>query len=573
MALSSRLRTNVATLFDVFCEVGTTLGTELLILQKYPEDYTDENTLRSVCQFSFPCGPQCEDGAVQLFTFVLTDQQSSYTFAYCRYTPKNNSCLVILSALPWTSIFYKILNHLSNLMNNAVATDIEETLTRMYHTDIPSTGETLAVSNHSGTHKTELTVPDTSRLPTLKEDKFMLEFYNAVPEKLMIPLFVSLLKERRIIFTSRKLGQLSSCVFAAASLLYPFHWQSLFIPVLPVHLVDMLMAPMPFLIGVPKQTFSSLRLAELGEVVVVDLDEKTFESAHCDSLPSEVNSFLRSQLKFSSEMFLSDGLARSFLKTNVLLFGSYRLGFFRTDSSHEIKWDKEKFVDDQKNSLKPFLSSLLGTDGVQYLERFIDERLISLNSGRPISDEFEKEACLMDKRSGRGGRSSPETIQRAVNAVKENASDVVGVLKDKMSSMMIREKIGKLTPKELRRNKSFGGQRKKETSIDPMSFDTRQWEIGTASNVADTNGQIQHENSSSCSDLIDFSDPDPSPAISCQVPSQLVHQLQPSFASQTQSSTANSSGTRALFPPPSTSHSSPSLEASVKSKGHWEQFE
>lgn len=54
-------------------------------------------------------------------------------------------------------------------------------------------------------------------------------------------LIYSLLKERRILFTGSKLSQLSSCIFAAAALLYPMYWQNLFIPVLPIGLVDMLM--------------------------------------------------------------------------------------------------------------------------------------------------------------------------------------------------------------------------------------------------------------------------------------------------------------------------------------------
>lgn len=86
---------------------------------------------------------------------------------------------------------------------------------------------------------------------------------------------------------------------------------------------------MPYIIGVPKSTFRSLNKPEFGEIVVVDLDKKTYESPNVDLLPTDVFSFLRTQLKSSSEMFLSDSLARSFLRTNVLIFGKYSLGLVK----------------------------------------------------------------------------------------------------------------------------------------------------------------------------------------------------------------------------------------------------
>lgn len=47
----------MATIFDVFCEIGSPDETGLpAIITKYPEDYTDETVLRSARQFSFPCG-------------------------------------------------------------------------------------------------------------------------------------------------------------------------------------------------------------------------------------------------------------------------------------------------------------------------------------------------------------------------------------------------------------------------------------------------------------------------------------------------------------------------------------
>lgn len=38
-----------------------------------------------------------DDGAVQMFTFLLIDGNSTYTFGYCKYTPNTKTCTCILS--------------------------------------------------------------------------------------------------------------------------------------------------------------------------------------------------------------------------------------------------------------------------------------------------------------------------------------------------------------------------------------------------------------------------------------------------------------------------------------------
>lgn len=462
--MSSRNRKDVATLFDVFCEVGAgSEGSGAVILLKYPDDFNHEQTLKSITQFSFPCGLDDDEvEAVQLFSFVLTDEKSQYTYAFCRHTPRNNTCLCILSGLSWASTFYKILNHISTVMNNRSAEEVESLLTRAYHTPVPLPGETLMIESSLGVNKLEVIIPDNTRLPTLREDKYMLEFYNAVSEKHMVILYASLLKERRILFTSRKLSQLSSCIFAAATLLYPMHWQNLFIPVLPTELIDMLMAPMPYLVGVPKKTLQAAKHLDLGEVVVVDLENRTLQSSHNDvsDLPSEAVGILRHQLRSSADMFLSDGLSRSFLRTNVFLFGGYRAGLKRLSSKYT--WDGEKFVLSQRPTLQPFLRSLTGQDGVQYFEQFIEERLAALNAGVPIDDEFEREARLMEHKP-----------LKASQLVRENANDVFGVLKDKVHSIALKERLGRLTPKEIRRSASKKAMPVLDSA--PMSFDTQQW--------------------------------------------------------------------------------------------------
>lgn len=82
-----------------------------------------------------------------------------------------------------------------------------------------------------------------------------MEYYSAVDSTNMMVIFASMLYERRIVFISTRLSRLSACAQAANAIIYPMSWQHIFIPVLPHSLIDYLLAPMPFLIGVPTSTF------------------------------------------------------------------------------------------------------------------------------------------------------------------------------------------------------------------------------------------------------------------------------------------------------------------------------
>ena len=99
---------------------------------------------------------------------------------------------------------------------------------------------------------------------------------------------------------------------AANDLLYPMNWQNIFIPLLPKHLLDMLQAPMPFLIGVPYTLMQKVRSYELAEVVVLNADEGTIVTQFDDvsDLPFEVRETLKKGLNNRKEPLIGDAVPR-----------------------------------------------------------------------------------------------------------------------------------------------------------------------------------------------------------------------------------------------------------------------
>lgn len=394
---SSRLRDQAPTIFDTFCEiVSVNSGDKPTIVWKYPEDFNDERILKAIVEFAFPTTLMDGD-AVQLFTFVFTDLEGRYSFGYCRHTPAKRSCFCVLSALPWTDVFYRLLNHVAGLTKRSpgrLTTEAESLLERAYHTDIPGPGDRLTLDSGLGSgNKVEFVCPDDRLLPRIPDNRNLTEYYNAVREENMLAIFASLLCERRIILTSSKLGKLSACVLAASGLLYPMHWQHIFIPVLPDHLVHILHAPMPYLIGVPSSIFSKVRQEriDLSEVVVLNIDTEEFISPFEDfaELPNEVVQVLKKNLR-SSNHLLGDGVARSFLRALVVLLGGYREAL-RFRQGETITFSEEGFVQSRQASMRKYLEKMLH---LQIFHQFIEDRLVKLNVGEDPRDEFEEECCL-----------------------------------------------------------------------------------------------------------------------------------------------------------------------------------
>ncbi|KAL5233179.1 hypothetical protein ACI65C_000589 [Semiaphis heraclei] len=397
--MGSRIRNDVVRLFECFCEVAgpSKENTVPWILQKFPEHYRKDELLGNVPNFAYPC--DFDRTIIQHYSFVLTNAESKWIFGFCRHDPKSETALVVLSYLPWHESFYKLLNCISNLTNSNNSKDLWSFLESVYNSKLPIKGLDLKINSDSGEELFVCQSPIQFQLPSIPENRNLTEYYSAVDCQNMIIIFASMLFERRIIFTSKKLYRLSACVQSANAVLYPMNWQHIFIPVLPQSLVDYLLAPMPYLIGLPHSLFQSLQRNELGDVVILDADNNTIETPFDDleNLPADVVSTLRRQLRNKGTL-LGDGVSRAFLRALVKLIGGYR-DALKFHQGERITFNKEAFIESRSANMQPFLKKMLE---LQIFQQFIEERLEMLNAGLGFSDEFEMEVCnYHDKSSNR----------------------------------------------------------------------------------------------------------------------------------------------------------------------------
>ncbi|XP_051153206.1 DENN domain-containing protein 1A isoform X2 [Leptopilina boulardi] len=394
--MGSRLRENVKHIFECFCEIAAPIGEkQAWILQKYPDTFVDLEILKSVPKFAYPC--EVENQQVQHFSFVLTSIDSKWTFGFCRHDPKTTTALVILSALPWHETFYKFLNHIATLTSSKNAGDLVKFLEDVHNTAVPVCGIAASIPLPDTSTVFLCQSPKQFQLPSIPENRNLTEYFSAVDTHNMMIIFASMLYERRIVFTSKRLSRLSACVQACNALIYPMIWQHIYIPVLPLSLMDYLLAPMPFLIGVPSSTLQRVNKNDMGEVVVLDADSNNVDTPFHDleSLPQDVVTNLRKALR-NRPALLGDGVSRAFLRALVQLTAGYREAL-SLQQGVRITFDPNKFVECRPLSMQPFLRKMLE---LQIFQQFIEERLHMLNSGLGFSDEFEIEACNYSDKSG-----------------------------------------------------------------------------------------------------------------------------------------------------------------------------
>lgn len=124
----------------------------------------------------------------------------------------------------------------------------------------------------------------------------------------IVALYEFAMSESRIIFLSSHASMLHLACHALASLLYPFKWASIFIPILPARLISALEAPCPYIVGVERR-YDNITLPD-DDYVLVDLDQDTIDATSQPMrLPRQIRRKLQSLLQMAAPHRLRYGVA------------------------------------------------------------------------------------------------------------------------------------------------------------------------------------------------------------------------------------------------------------------------
>lgn len=437
----NRIYSNANSLIEFYCESEINKDdTQPKLTKVYPADYGDQEILKIIGHFAFPCYREenFRLNPSQSFSFVLTNELMK--FGFCRHEKPFESpvakAVIILSFHPWHDVFLKFLNVLIDLRKKVSEKQFDIFLAMTLQKPLPKENSPINLTfSSNGIIIQDFTFqrPISRQLPSIPENHNLNLFYNYIEPKTMIEIFAAMLAERRIIFVSSNLDKLSSCLQASCSLLQPMHWQHIFIPILPAKLKDALLAPIPMLVGCHTSVFKTVRQEEIGEVVVINCDTNIVINPYKDvseTLPNEIVKNLKKSLSNSPADLRGDRIPRIFMSSLVSLIGGYRDAISYQD--YKIKFSNEFFIESQSSQYKPFIEKIVH---LQIFQQFIEERLNLIETNSELTDEFEIEVELHAAKMGKKSSQYKEFIRNVkgkANPVMKNAFKSVKALKLKI---------------------------------------------------------------------------------------------------------------------------------------------
>ena len=186
-------------------------------------------------------------------------------------------CLVVLSHHALFDVLRKFLQQLYRIYKSPRGSPLplERYIANMMHdVPLPPPGRTrIHYDNCFFTKDTSLRIerPAPNQLPLVNVSYRPL--FSVLSLTNVLTVWGVLLQEGRVVLCSKYWALLTPVAEALLSLLYPLVWEGIYVPVLPSDMIDVLDAPIPFLVGMDSRLLDlDAKRRPIG-VVLVDLDD------------------------------------------------------------------------------------------------------------------------------------------------------------------------------------------------------------------------------------------------------------------------------------------------------------
>ena len=185
-----------------------------------------------------------------------------------------SQCIAIVSQIPFVWPYEQYLNQLYDV---SLSDDAQMPLESYVHNllfdvPLPPPGRSLCLTGPRG--PITCLRPMERSLPLLEYSIRSLFDWLSLDDFMLV--FTCFLLEHQILLVASQYHKLMTTAECLSSLMFPFVWQHVYVPILPRSLLHYLDAPVPFLMGL-QQLSGDERPNVPGEVITIDLDRMTVD--------------------------------------------------------------------------------------------------------------------------------------------------------------------------------------------------------------------------------------------------------------------------------------------------------
>ncbi|KAL7715324.1 DENN domain-containing protein 2D [Entamoeba marina] len=241
----------------------------------YPKDDETKKLCDTINEFCYPEGAfEC----VETHETITEETSEFFEYGYCKriYRPQSHpTAVTLLSPINCCNVNRTLLDILTTISNKS---EYFYAIKKIHQLLFPSPQTTTTLSLLL---QGELTTYSLKHLLP-HSDPYIVSAYRSTIKNLtpngFVDVFTSLLREDRILFISTSPSILSPVISTLLSLLHPFSYENIIVPLLPTRLYTYVAAPMPFIIGCLRSTYTKIinSSLDLGGVFVFDLDNHHF---------------------------------------------------------------------------------------------------------------------------------------------------------------------------------------------------------------------------------------------------------------------------------------------------------
>ena len=405
-----------APIFDVFVACQWSGRASIVHHVDFPRQDAAGKPPGGVEHFCFPVDPSTTAKLPPKYTIVRTLDDGTRQYGFCKTIEVEDGAggtttevLCLLTRRPWFSLFESVMIPLAEARltggYNAAARLLDSLFKHAKQT-FPMPGERFCVRRRKA-EDLFLTRPNDESFPLADADCCDLFKCLGVPGVMAI--FKAMMVEGHCVFVSSDFHKLGVCAQAAASLLYPFAWQHIFVPILPRSWIDYITAPMPFICGVhdsmldevlqqPIEDAMVFMKLDTGEIMTVGDEQGTLPQGPGAKLEKTLTKLLADFNKGRMLSVVFNSAVRdAFMVFMIAVFGGYRPHIATASSlsnSTDFELDVEKFTESfEDQSTRAFVQ---GVQGSQMFDIWCRERCELKRNAYPRVGLFETRVAEME---------------------------------------------------------------------------------------------------------------------------------------------------------------------------------